>query len=172
VIVEPRPRRATRNTTSTNASVAELMAISLSPATIASRLGIALVTARSVIKQIDPSYAGKDVDAQAFGLSDDSIWLRMQLGNMLFQLQDENQLTPTQVSSTVGLNRLERIAAMQRPWSHNWTLSQISRLAGALSMPVYDCLHRGIYKPVLDEQNNPVDDIPIAPSKLILSRSF
>lgn len=158
--------RPTRNTTTSLGSVEALMAEGLSPVTIADRLGLATVSVRTLCKKIDPSYCGSRTDEVPFGLSDHSMRLRSHLGRVLYDLTESRNLSNTEASSLTGLNRNELIFAVQRPWSHDWKISQIERLCNAAGIYFPDCLHYGIYKPRYVKGFYVTDHFPASPSEI------
>jgi len=158
--------RPTRNTTTSLDSVRALMVEGLSPVTIADRLGLATVSVRTLCKKIDPSYCGSRTDEVPFGLSDHSMRLRSHLGSVLYDLTESRNLSNTEASIFTGLNRNELICAIQRPWSHDWKVSQIERLCNAAEIYFPDCLHYGIYKPRYVRNFYVTDHFPASPSEI------
>jgi len=159
-------KRPTRNSTNAIELVRRLMVDDLSPNTIASRLGMAPVTVRALCKMIDPNYTGSIKDATPFGMTQDSIHLRIHLANALYDAVRSNGWTLTEQSARTGLNRSQLIKAMQRPYVHDWSISQIERLANLLDKSVADLLHGGIYKPRWVGSFPETDHFPPTPSAI------
>ena len=61
--------------------------------------------------------------AMPYGISNGSLNLRMQLASMLIDMK----LAGADISQSTGLSRRQITAASTRPYSHDWTLSQIER---------------------------------------------
>jgi len=103
--------------------------------------GITDRTARNIIKEIEAdkgiTYQGlgtKDPrETMPFGLTPATLRLRQKLGDLVYLLtergRESDRLGRHRVGPKIGLNGREQIRAEQRPFNHDWTLSQIERLA-------------------------------------------
>jgi hypothetical protein len=99
---------------------------------------------RQVVKEIEAehglSYMNEGSkapkDAMPFGLSSSTNRLRGRLADHLYQLRNRgnnhDQFGRNQVAPKVGLNNRQQLKAEQTPFAHDWTLSQIERLAREL----------------------------------------
>lgn len=78
----------------------------------------------------------KPKDAIPFGLSPATLRLRQYLGDQLFLLRQRGHNSEAQgrnnVAPQLGMNTREQSRAEQRPFNHDWKLSQIERLAREL----------------------------------------
>jgi hypothetical protein len=72
-------------------------------------------------------------DAMPYGLTTSTARLRQKLGDALYALRergnDSSHFGRNQVAPRVGLNNRQQLKAECRPFAHDWTLSQIERLA-------------------------------------------
>jgi hypothetical protein len=72
-------------------------------------------------------------DTLAPGLTTATSALRMNLGTELYTLRergnDSADFARNEIAPRVGLNPRQQARAEQRPFNHDWTLSQIERLA-------------------------------------------
>ena len=100
---------------------------------------------RQLIKKIEAEegivYLGtpaskKPKDALPHGLTGATARLRGKLGDHLYQLRNRgnnhDNFGRNQVAPLIGLNNRQQTRAEQRPFAHDWTLSQIERLAREL----------------------------------------
>ncbi len=75
-------------------------------------------------------------DQIPFGLTNATLSMRQKLGDHLFMLRERGvnsePLGRNAVSPVIGVNVREQIKAEQRPFNHDWKLSQIERLARQL----------------------------------------
>jgi len=71
------------------------------------------------------------------GLTQATARLRQRLGDNLYLLTERGDNSEYQgryaVSPLIGMNNREQLRAEQRPFNHDWTLSQIERLARQLN---------------------------------------
>lgn len=70
--------------------------------------------------------------ASPVGLKDTSELMRKRLGQQLQLLRDD--LHYADIAQLTGLTNGQQQAALARVWTHNWTISQIARLAAARKM--------------------------------------
>lgn len=72
-------------------------------------------------------------DDMPHGLTTATSRFRMKLGNYVYMLRergsDADSLSRGEVASKIGLNNRQQLRAENRPFNHDWTLSQIERLA-------------------------------------------
>jgi hypothetical protein len=99
---------------------------------------------RVVLKELEQEHgvkylgtaAARDDGGMPYGLTDASNRLRSNLANALYRVTNPHNefgfKGRNQVAAEVGLNPREQIRAEQTPFRHNWTLSQIERLARVL----------------------------------------
>ena len=99
---------------------------------------------RAMIRELETEHGvkytttagAKKGDLPAFGLSEATSRLRSRLARELYRLTaPENEFNldgRMQVAPMTGLNPREQIRAEEAPWGHDWTLSQIERLARSL----------------------------------------
>jgi hypothetical protein len=75
-------------------------------------------------------------DAMPYGLTMATAGLRGKLADNLYQLRmrgkNHGQSGRNEVAPRVGLNSRQQLRAEERPFAHDWTLSQIERLAREL----------------------------------------
>lgn len=102
-------------------------------------------TARNIIHEIEAEkgieYKGIGTrdprDTMPFGLTPSTLRLRQKLGDLVYLLtergRESDRLGRHRVGPKIGLNSREQIRAEQRPFNHDWTLSQIERLARELN---------------------------------------
>lgn len=98
---------------------------------------------RQIIKKLSQDHGVKytpQAETMPYGLTPETLTLRMFLGDKLFEVQQKmgGRIGATRLT---GLNVREQVRAEQRPWSHDWTLSQIERLAHALGTTAKDLLN-------------------------------
>lgn len=97
---------------------------------------------RGLIKEIEAElgirYLGTplskgDTKDLPFGLTSATSRLRGRLADYLYQLRERgnnhDKFARNQVAPKIGLNARQQLRAEQAPFSHDWTLSQIERLA-------------------------------------------
>ena len=117
----------------------------LTPKSIAERAGMNELAARRLINDLVKlhglSYVPSITDDTPFGMDQQTVFLRIHLGNLLYDLRMRLDGDRTSVSRLTGLNRTEQIRAEQRPYNHNWTLSQIQRLAKVTDTPLMELLN-------------------------------
>lgn len=103
--------------------------------------GMADRSLRLVIKELEQEHGieylgkhsrrGKNTDIP--GLTNATTRFRQKLGDQLYLLRergnDSNQYIRNAIAPQVGLNAQQQIRAEQKPFNHDWTLSQIERLA-------------------------------------------
>jgi hypothetical protein len=100
---------------------------------------------RQLIKEIEDEhgldYLGTPAsktpkDALPYGLTSSTAHFRGRLGDHLYQLRhrgnNHDNFGRNQVAPRVGLNARQQLKAEERPFAHDWTLSQIERLAREL----------------------------------------
>lgn len=102
-------------------------------------------TARNIIKEIEAergvTYEGLGTrdprDTMPYGLTPSTLRLRQRLGDLVYLLtergRESDKLGRHRVGPRIGLNNREQIRAEQRPFNHDWKLSQIERLARELN---------------------------------------
>lgn len=109
---------------------------------IQAREGVSPQTLRPLINQLEEelglSYFGTDSarGPGSFGLTDASRALRARLADALHSLGSDR----AEVAALTGLNRHEQIRAINRPFRHDWTVSQIERLATATGRSMLEML--------------------------------
>ncbi len=113
-------------------------------ATIMEVEGMTNRSVRSIIKELEVEHGidylsqklRKARDAMPHGLSPATLPLRQRLGDQLYLLHQRGQNSEAQgrnsVAPQLGMNNREQIRAEQRPFNHDWKLSQIERLAREL----------------------------------------
>lgn len=79
-------------------------------------------------------------DMSFVGLTEASRGFRRYLGDKLHKLGDD----PRRVARLVGMTQRCRKYAMERPFNHDWTLTQIERLAAALEMDFADLMREAM----------------------------
>lgn len=106
--------------------------------------GLSNRSARVIIKELQAEHGidylshrlRKAKDAMPFGLSPATLRLRQKLGDNLYLLRERGNNSEVQgrnsVAPQLGMNNREQIRAEQRPFNHDWKLSQIERLAREL----------------------------------------
>lgn len=100
---------------------------------------------RQIIKELEAEHgldylgtpaAKTPKDALPYGLTTATAHLRGRLGDHLYQLRqrgnNHDNFGRNQVAPRVGLNARQQLKAEDRPFGHDWTLSQIERLAREL----------------------------------------
>ena len=77
-----------------------------------------------------------DTPAMPEGLTSESSLLRSRLGDLVYHLSFRQKRHPLEISKLVGLGsqRAQKLA-QERPFAHDWKLSQIERLAKVHEMP-------------------------------------
>lgn len=114
--------------------------------TIAKMEGMHERALRFLIKsEIEPEngvdYLGKAskpsaTNAVPYGLSTSTARFRQKLGDHLYLLRergnDSSHFGRNQIAPRVGMNNRQQLKAEQRPFAHDWSLSQIERLAREL----------------------------------------
>lgn len=99
---------------------------------ISARLGISLSATRKFITEIDPTYKPTlRKPMLPFGMTNESIVIRARLGSRLFDLFMNNR-DKRKVCELVGINKAQFLRAIRRPYVHDWTISQMTRLHSAL----------------------------------------
>lgn len=106
--------------------------------------GITDRTIRTIIKELEVEHGfeylsqgfRKTKNTVPYGLTPATLRLRQMLGDQLFLLRNRGHDSTAQgrnnVAPQLGLNIREQIRAEQRPFNHDWKLSQIERLAREL----------------------------------------
>lgn len=61
-----------------------------------------------------------------YGLTDETYALRAKLGLIIAEMSEKG-LSREEIGELTGLNKRESYRAEQRPYSHDWTLSQMER---------------------------------------------
>lgn len=96
---------------------------------------------RVAIKEIEAEHgidymnngSKKTADTMPYGLTSATQRLRGRLGDHVYLVRNRGNENSTfgrnQVAPRIGLNNRQQLAAEQRPFTHDWTLSQIERLA-------------------------------------------
>jgi hypothetical protein len=107
---------------------------------IAARIGMNELAARRIIYALSPGYRGTVNDDTPYGMDTESLAQRIKLGSLLYDLRESLKGDRVQVARLTGLNRNEQIAAEQRPFEHDWSISQIQRLAKAISVNYKDII--------------------------------
>lgn len=108
---------------------------------VASRLGVSGIYVRKVISRHEAHYEPKTKsELFPYGITNDSHAMRVRLGYILYNLFEKNDSKSWITSRMTGLNRYELIAAMGRPWNHDWKISQIERVCQASGLPISDVL--------------------------------
>lgn len=82
--------------------------------------------------------AGRNT-ALPLGLMDIERQFRVNLKTKLNELRDHNHYID--VAHMVGMTNVEQHRAVTSPFTHNWTLSQMQRLAAALGLTFEEVLH-------------------------------
>jgi hypothetical protein len=115
-------------------------------------------SARTIIKELEEEH-GIDYlsqrlrnprEALPFGLTPATLTFRQRLGDQLYLLRERGQNSQAQgryaVAPQIGMNNREQLRAEQRPFNHDWKLSQIERLARELGRDprelIMSCLNR------------------------------
>jgi hypothetical protein len=111
----------------------ELMKEGYTGKAIANRLGLTEDGTFTLIRAIDPNYNGTVSDTTPYGLTFQTYRLRQRFSRYLQELTEELKGDRLEVGRVVGLNRRQQLNALRRPHTHDWTLSQIERLADAIS---------------------------------------
>ena len=100
---------------------------------------------RQLVKEIEAElgidYFGMhirdEIDGLPYGLTSATLRLRQKLGDHIYLLNqrgsESKRIGRHSVAPRIGLNNREQIRAEQRPFNHDWTLSQIERLARELN---------------------------------------
>lgn len=73
-----------------------------------------------------------------FGVTDASHRLRVVLSEYLYRLREHNDFAT--VSVLTGLTRNQQLNALNRPFTHNWSLSQIERLLDCFDKTLTDII--------------------------------
>lgn len=114
--------------------------------------GITDRTARGVIAELEKEHGIRYIDtpgarvgqAIPFGLSPSTNRLRANLANELYRVTNShNQFGfkgREDAAQAVGLNPRQQIRAENKPFGHDWTLSQIERLARTLGEDPWEFL--------------------------------
>jgi hypothetical protein len=101
---------------------------------IAAREGSTARYIRCLVKRLERehgiTYRGWGLSYKA-QLSDESYQLRSRLADHLYNLLEQAE-SRAEVAILIGLNNREQLRAINRPFTHDWTLSQIERLGQAL----------------------------------------
>jgi len=108
---------------------------------IAERAGMNELAARRLVLKLSPGYKGTVVDTTPYGMDKESVHHRVELGSLLYDLRMSLEGDRTAVARLVGLNIREQIRAEQRPFDHNWSISQMQRLAKATNQTFQELLH-------------------------------
>jgi len=105
---------------------------------IAAREGATVRYVRHLVKKLEQEngvyYSGWGLSYKP-PLSEESYHLRSRLADQLYNLL-EREGGRADVARLVGLNTREQLRAINRPFAHDWTLSQIERLGQALDFRV------------------------------------
>lgn len=120
--------------------IKDYIAQGLSVKSIALRVGMNELAARRIINSLCPNYKGTVADTTPFGMDTESLAQRIKLGSLLYDLRESLGGDRVQISRLTGLNRNEQIAAEQRPFEHDWSISQMQRLAKAISVNYKDII--------------------------------
>ncbi len=76
------------------------------------------------------------------GLDAQSFVFRHRLGNLLYKLWNEGDLTKPQLANLVGVpSKLQRLAH-SKPFSYNWSINEIQLLAKALNRTFSDVMEQ------------------------------
>jgi len=117
----------------------------LTPKSIAERAGMNELAARRLINELVKvhglSYVPSITDDTPFGMDQETIHLRIKLGNLIYDLRQANDGDRVKVARLTGLNRTEQIRAEQRPYNHNYTIAQIQRIAKVTDTPISELLN-------------------------------
>jgi len=62
-----------------------------------------------------------------YGLTDKTKDLRAKLGNVLYRMRNEGKLPPKEVARITGIPVKHQKRASDRPYSYDWTLTQMER---------------------------------------------
>ena len=127
-------------------------------ATILEVEGMTNRSVRTIIKELEVEHGidylsqrlRKPREAMPHGLTPATLTLRQRLGDQLYLLRERGQNSEAQgrytVAPQLGMNNREQIRAEQRPFNHDWKLSQIERLARELGRDprelIMSCLNR------------------------------
>jgi hypothetical protein len=85
------------------------------------------------------TYVPKD-DVHAYGTTNETALLRSALGGYLFDLRQQLGGDRAEVARLVGLNRRDQVRAEQRPFQHDWKVSEMERLAHATGITLKELL--------------------------------
>jgi len=97
--------------------------------------------ARVIMKELEAEvgesyfslHVREPTDDMPYGLSNATMRLRQRLGDQLYLLlqrgTESERIGRYRAAARIGLNNREQIRAEQRPFCHDWSLSQIERLA-------------------------------------------
>jgi hypothetical protein len=114
----------------------------------------------AAVEGLEPYYAGKELARIArkhklkigkrvpqqwelpYGLDERTRRFRYNLGTELYNYRYDNKLHPNAVASQLGMTTAEQRSAIEKPWGHDWKLSQIQRLADAVGVPFEKFLAR------------------------------
>ena len=105
--------------------------------------GLSAGLARQKIKELEREHGVSYFGTAAakggvpYGLTDDSRAMRARLSDALHAVA-RKQPDKAAVSALTGLNRREQRRAIERPFRHDWTVSQIERLARLVGRSVAD----------------------------------
>ena len=101
-------------------------------------------SARALIKEIETehnlNYMGvhsrAPKDQMPYGLTQATHRLRQKLADNLYMLRergkDSSHYSPNEVAARIGLHSRAQLKAKERPFAHDWKLSEIERLAREL----------------------------------------
>jgi len=98
-----------------------------------------VVAAERGIVYKPPRPRPEDKAENMYGLSDESKAFRVGLGEILYKHRESGQ-HQLDVARDIGLIQAAQVRATQRPFNHNWTISQIERLAVAVGRPFKEVL--------------------------------
>lgn len=103
--------------------LSKLIADRVHPEDIAVILGRHPVAVRRMLPK---GYDPKPRLVTPYGLTDETATLRAKLGGIIASMTEKG-LSREEIGELTGLNKRESYRAERRPFSHDWTLSQIER---------------------------------------------
>lgn len=77
-------------------------------------------------RELPEGYRGKPRSKIPYGLTEETDKIRARLGSIIAAMSDDG-LSREQIGEITGLNARQSFRAERRPFSHDWTLSQMER---------------------------------------------
>jgi hypothetical protein len=81
------------------------------------------------------------------GITEQSQGFRSRLADMLYQLGHDRRMHKIEIAQATGITQRSQKYATERPFTHNWSLSQIERLAAVRGTGFRDLMLRAIFTP-------------------------